>query len=49
MTLRAIGLINPGDMGHIVGKVLLEHGMPVFTCLKDRSERIIGLAKKSRN
>ena len=33
-------------MGHVVGKVLIEHGMPVLTCLKERSERTRGLAKK---
>lgn len=33
-------------MGHVVGKVLIEHGMPVLTCLKARSERTRGLAKK---
>ncbi len=47
MILRAIGLLSPGDMGHIVGQLLLEHGLPVFTCLKNRSERTRGLAKKA--
>ncbi len=47
MILRAIGLLSPGDMGHIVGQLLLEHGLPVFTCLKNRSERTRGLAKNA--
>lgn len=34
-------------MGHVVGRVLLEHGMPVLTCLKGRSERTRGLARKA--
>ena len=46
MTLHAIGLLSPGDMGHAVGQVLIENGMPVYTCLKDRSERTRKLAKK---
>lgn len=47
MTLQAIGLLSPGDMGHVVGQLLLEHGLPVFTCLKNRSARTRGLAKKA--
>jgi len=47
MTLQAIGLLSPGDMGHIVGQLLLGHGLPVYTCLKNRSERTRGLAKKA--
>jgi 3-hydroxyisobutyrate dehydrogenase-like beta-hydroxyacid dehydrogenase len=46
MILRAVGLLSPGDMGHIVGEVLIENEMPVLTCLKGRSERTRGLARK---
>ena len=47
MLLRAVGLLSPGDMGHVVGRVLLDHGMPVLTCLEGRSERTRGLAQKA--
>jgi len=32
-------------MGHVVGQVLLEHGMPVLTCLEGRSQRTRQLAQ----
>jgi 3-hydroxyisobutyrate dehydrogenase-like beta-hydroxyacid dehydrogenase len=47
MTLRAVGLLSPGDMGHVVGRVLITHGMPVLTCLEGRSERTRMLARKA--
>jgi 3-hydroxyisobutyrate dehydrogenase-like beta-hydroxyacid dehydrogenase len=47
MELRAVGLLSPGDMGHVVGERLISHGMPVLTCLKGRSERTRGLAAKA--
>ena len=47
MELRAVGLLSPGDMGHSVGRWLIEHGMPVLTCLEGRSERTRGLAEKA--
>tara|TARA_Y100000588_G_scaffold325899_1_gene359982 strand:- start:1245 stop:2075 length:831 start_codon:yes stop_codon:yes gene_type:complete len=31
-------------MGHVVGKVMVDHGLKVLTCLADRSERTRGLA-----
>jgi 3-hydroxyisobutyrate dehydrogenase-like beta-hydroxyacid dehydrogenase len=34
-------------MGHVVGQVLLKHGMPVLTCLEGRSERTRALAQKA--
>jgi 3-hydroxyisobutyrate dehydrogenase-like beta-hydroxyacid dehydrogenase len=46
MELRAVGLLSPGDMGHVVGQRLISHGMPVLTCLEGRSERTRGLAAK---
>lgn len=47
MTLKAVGLLSPGDMGHVVGRVLSNHGMRVLTCLEGRSERTRGLAQKA--
>ena len=35
----------PGDMGHAVGKVLLEHGYDVMTCLEGRSDHTRSLAE----
>jgi len=48
MKLRKVGLLSPGDMGHTVGHVLVEHGMPVLTCLQGRSERTRALAQEAR-
>ncbi|MBI4295587.1 MAG: NAD(P)-dependent oxidoreductase [Chloroflexi bacterium] len=47
MSLRKVGLLSPGDMGHTVGRALIEHGMPVITCLAGRSQRTQTLAKAS--
>jgi 3-hydroxyisobutyrate dehydrogenase-like beta-hydroxyacid dehydrogenase len=47
MEINAVGLLSPGDMGHVVGQVLISNGMPVFTCLEGRSERTKGLATKA--
>jgi 3-hydroxyisobutyrate dehydrogenase-like beta-hydroxyacid dehydrogenase len=44
MTLKTIGLLSPGDMGHAVGRVLQQHGLEVITCLQGRSERTRKLA-----
>ena len=46
MKLTAVGLLSPGDMGHIVGQRLITNGMPVLTCLEGRSERTRSLAAK---
>lgn len=45
MTIRAIGLLSPGEMGHVVAQVIVNHGMTVWTCLEGRSERTKNLAK----
>jgi 3-hydroxyisobutyrate dehydrogenase-like beta-hydroxyacid dehydrogenase len=45
MTLAAVGILSPGDMGHAVGKMLGSHGMRVITCLQGRSERTRSLAR----
>ena len=37
--MRTIGILYPGDMGHNVGRVLLEDGFTVVTTLTGRSER----------
>ena len=42
-----VGLLSPGDMGHVVGQVLLQHGMRVVTCLQGRSERTCMLSRKA--
>ena len=43
----AVALLSPGDMGHVVARVLGDHGMPVLTCLQGRSERTRRLARKA--
>ena len=45
MATLTVGLLSPGDMGHVVGQVLVEHGARVLTCLEGRSERTRGLAQ----
>lgn len=45
VTISAVGLLSPGDMGHSVGKVLVHGGMPVYTCLTGRSQRSAALAE----
>ena len=46
MAIQTVGLLSPGDMGHVVGQVLLQHGMRVVTCLQGRSERTCMLSRK---
>jgi 3-hydroxyisobutyrate dehydrogenase-like beta-hydroxyacid dehydrogenase len=48
MPINTIGLLSPGDMGHVVGKVLQSHGLRVLTCLKGRSERTRMLAREAQ-
>lgn len=45
VTISAVGLLSPGDMGHSVGNVLVHGGMPVYTCLTGRSQRSAALAE----
>lgn len=45
MSIKTVGLLSPGDMGHNVGKVLHDHGLTVLTCLQGRSERSRSLAE----
>lgn len=42
MNLHTVGLLSPGDMGHAVGRMLVEHGLRVLTCLEGRSARTRG-------
>ena len=44
MSVNVVGLLSPGDMGHVVGQVLRRHGMRVLTCLAGRSRRTASLA-----
>ncbi len=47
MPLRTVGILSPGDMGHIVGRVLGEHGLRVIACIQGRSRRTQALAKSA--
>lgn len=47
MRVEVIGIVSPGDMGHVVGQVLHEAGLKVITCLAERSARTKALAKKA--
>ncbi len=40
----AIGVLMPGDMGHAVGRALIDHGHRVVTCLAGRGEHTRTLA-----
>ena len=48
MTIQSVAILSPGHMGHNVGRLLIEHGMPVLTCLEGRSTRTRLLAEKSK-
>ena len=47
MPLSTIALLSPGDMGHSVGQVLVDHSLRVITCLQGRSARTRRLAKRA--
>ena len=47
MAALTVGLLSPGDMGHAVGQMLIQHGARVLTCLEGRSERTRGLAARA--
>lgn len=47
MTPPTVAILAPGDMGHAVGRVLVEHGARVVTVLAGRSARTAGLAAKA--
>ena len=44
MSIKTIAVIGTGDMGSAVGRVLVENGQRVITCLKGRSESSTRLA-----
>ena len=45
MSTFTLGLLSPGDMGHVVGQVAIASGARVITCLNGRSERTRKLAE----
>ena len=47
MSIQAVAILSPGDMGHAVGQLLREHGLQVVTCLAGRSGRSRALAEKA--
>jgi 3-hydroxyisobutyrate dehydrogenase-like beta-hydroxyacid dehydrogenase len=47
MAARTIAVVATGDMGHAVGRALIEHGHRAVTCLAGRSARSRGLAEKA--
>ena len=47
MSLETVAILSPGDMGHTVGRVLVEHGLRVITCLTERSQRTRSLAESA--
>ncbi|MFC2014491.1 DUF1932 domain-containing protein [Chloroflexota bacterium] len=47
MAVQAVGLLSPGDMGHAVGRVMVDNGLKVITCLEGRSKRTSELAGKA--
>ncbi len=47
MAVKKVALLSPGDMGHVVARVLRNHGMTVLTCLEGRSDRTRGLAREA--
>lgn len=46
-THPTIGIISPGDMGHAIGAVLVQHGLRVLTTLQGRSPRTVALARQA--
>lgn len=47
MTIERVALFAPGDMGHAIGRVMVQHGIDVVTNLADRSLRTMELAEKA--
>lgn len=45
VSIRTVGILSPGDMGHAIGAVLFEHRMRVLTNLQGRSARTVALAQ----
>jgi 3-hydroxyisobutyrate dehydrogenase-like beta-hydroxyacid dehydrogenase len=47
VTIKTIAIISPGDMGSGIGKVLVQEGYQVLTCLDGRSPLTKELALKA--
>jgi 3-hydroxyisobutyrate dehydrogenase-like beta-hydroxyacid dehydrogenase len=47
VTIKAIAIISPGDMGSGIGRALVQEGYQVLTCLEGRSSLTRELARKS--
>ena len=47
MTVKTVGILSPGDMGHTVGQVLCSNGLRVIACLQARSKRTKRLAARA--
>ncbi|MEK9751954.1 MAG: DUF1932 domain-containing protein [Rhodospirillaceae bacterium] len=47
MDAKTIAVVATGDMGHAVGRALIDHGHRAVTCLAGRSARSRGLAEKA--
>ncbi len=47
MRVQTIAVLSPGDMGHGVGRVLMEYGYEIVTYVKDRSIRTRTLSQKT--
>ena len=45
--MNTVAILSPGDMGHAVGQLLLEHELRVVTCLAGRSARTRALSEKA--
>ena len=44
MAIHTVAIFTPGDMGHAIGRVLVDNGVRVTTNLADRSRRTKKLA-----
>lgn len=47
MAIETVAIFAPGDMGHAIGGVLVDHGIRVTTNLADRSDRTRDLAARA--
>jgi 3-hydroxyisobutyrate dehydrogenase-like beta-hydroxyacid dehydrogenase len=47
MPIQTVAIMSPGEMGHAVGRALIESGLEVITCLKGRGELTKSFARKA--
>ena len=47
MAIHTVAIFTPGDMGHAIGRTLVDHGVRVTTNLADRSRRTKKLAAQA--